>query len=65
MTRMQNRIANELLATYDHADSVDDLMVGNSRWLKFFFISSDCKRRYTNVFIVGPRGGLKIVKKER
>jgi len=61
---MQNKIVNELLATYDNADSVKRSTVGNQEWLTFTFISDDCQRRHVNVFSVGPRGGLKVVKKE-
>lgn len=63
MQRQQTKIVNELKAAFSDA-TAEVSHVAEFAFVTLTLVSSDCKSRKVNCFKVGPRGGLKIIKKE-
>jgi hypothetical protein len=61
----QERIMKQLVLAFTNATSWEcRKMADDSAMMKFEKVSSDCKSRKVNLFRVGVRGGLKVIKQE-
>lgn len=63
--RSQERVVNQLIEAFRSATSHEIRgLADDSVLVKFELVSDDCKSRKTNVFRVGIRGGLRVIKQE-
>jgi hypothetical protein len=65
MMRNQERIMKQLVLAFTNATNWSySRLEDDSVLLKFDKVSEDCKTRKVNVFRVGVRGGLRVIKQE-
>lgn len=63
--RSQERVVNQLREAFSNATSCDIRALADDAQLVIFeLVAVDCKSRKVNIFRVGVRGGLRVVKQE-